>query len=77
MKSRNGLVSNSSSSSFQIALDDLTRKQERALLRYSEDVKALLRPWGGDECDSWDVWTNEDTIVKGRDDWHWEDDYED
>lgn len=30
-----------------------------------------------DECDSWDVWTNEDTIVKGRDDWHWEDDYED
>ena len=61
MKARLGFVSNSSSSSFVINLDDLTPKQVRKIKNHTEVAKNMWsnREWYDDQ---WSIEENDETI---------------
>ena len=60
MKTRNGFVSNSSSSSFVINLEDISAKQLKLIQSHQIEGKKLDIPWA--DTDFWDVTVTETTV---------------
>lgn len=62
MKIRSGFVSNSSSSSFVVNLDKLSKKERRVLLQFNEITGEHPRGWS----DHWTITVDEDQgVIRG------------